>query len=313
MALTYDMLNSLTREEIVRKVSDNIFNATPVLSWFKKHQKTGKSGTKLQVPLRYARNTNTGWYSGADTFLTNDIETVTKAELLWKDQYMSVVVTGDDKDMNKGKNAIVDLVDEKLETARLSLSYQLTAGIFSDGTDSSNKIITGLKAVVDDGTNYATYAGIERLTDATWWKAKYTSLSDYISLDAMQSMFGDLTDGEIKPDLIVTTQDVFDDLWELLTPAQRDTSRTLTGKVGYTSIDFNGCPIVVDAQCTAGYMYFLNSKFLNLYPLDGYESAQWSGWKKPTNQDVGVGQFIWKGQIAANNCRYLGKMIGITT
>ena len=313
MPLTYNTLNSLTREDVIKKVTDNIFNATPVLRWFKKNQVTGKSGTKLQAPVSYARNSNTGWYSGADIFLTNDIETVTKAEVNWKDIYMSVVVTGDDKDQNRGKNAVVDMVDYKLENARESLSYQLTAGIFSDGTGTGNKQLTGLKAAVDDGTNYATYAGIERLTDATWWKAKYTALSDYISLEAVQSMYGDLTDGEKKPDLIVTTQDVWDDLWELITPIQRTTSEKMSVNYGFDMINFNGCPVVVDAQCTAGYMYFLNSKFIKLYPMDGYDDPKWSGWKEPTNQDVAVGQFIWKGNMLATNCRYLGRIVSITT
>ena len=313
MALTYDTLNSLTREDVIKKVTDNIFNATPVLKWFKKNQKTGKSGTKLQAPVEYARNTNTGWYSGADTFLTNDIQTATKAEVGWKDIYVSVVMTGDDKDQNKGKNSVVDLVEYKLNNARKTLSYQLTAGIFSDGTGTSNKQLTGLKAVVDDGTNIATYANIERLTDATWWKAKYTAVSDYISLAVMQSMYGDLTDGEERPGLIVTTQDIWDDLWELITPIQRSTSEKMSVDYGFTMINFNGTPVVVDAQCTTGQMYFLNSNYLKLYPMDGYNEAKWSGWKEPTNQDVGVGQFIYKANLLCTNCRYQGRLVSITT
>jgi hypothetical protein len=161
-------------------------------------------------------------------------------------------------------------------------------------------------------TNTATYAGIERLTDATWWKAKYTALSDYISLSAMQSMFGDLTDGQEKPDLIVTTQDIWDDLWELITPIQRETSEKLSVNYGYTMINFNGCPVVVDAQCPSGEMYFLNTSHIKLYPLDGYENVRWGGWKEPVNQDVAVGQFLWKGQLACDNCRYVGRIVSIS-
>lgn len=162
-------------------------------------------------------------------------------------------------------------------------------------------------------TGTGTYAGIERLTDATWWKAKQTALSDYISLEAMQSMYGDLTDGEERPDIIVTTQDVWDDLWELLTPIQRATSGQRSIDYGFRMIEFNGTPVVVDAQCTAGYMYFLNSRYLNLYPLAGYEDPKWTGFKEPLNQDMIVGQFIFKGNILCTNCRYQGKMTGITT
>ena len=313
MALTYNTLNSVTREEVIRDVTDNIFNATPVLKWLRSNQVTGKSGTKLQVPVSYARNTNAGSYSGADNFLANSIETATKAEFNWKDYYVSVVFTGDEKDQNKGKNAVVDVIDHKLENARMTMTYQLTTGLFSAGTGNSNKDLTGLLAAVDDGTGTATYGGIERLTDATWWKAKKTALSDYISLAAMQSMYGDLTDGEIRPDMIVTTQDVWDDLWEIITPIQRSDSEKMSANYGFRAITFNGTPVVVDAQCTAGYMYFLNSKFLKLYPLLGYENVKWTGWKEPVSQDVGVGQFLWKGQLACSNCRYQGRIDTITT
>lgn len=307
-----DTLNALTREEVIKIVSDNIFNDTPVLKWFKKNQVTGKAGTKLQAPLLYARNSNSGSYSGSDVFLTNDAETHTKAELGWKDYYVSLVCTGDDKDMNKGANAVKNLVSEKMSAGQLSMSYNLTAGLFSDGTTNGSKAITGLAAVCDDASNVDTYAGISRGT-YTWWKAKYTALSDYISLAAMQAMFGDLTDGSIRPDLIVTTQDVYDDLWELLTPAQRSKSEDMSGKTGFTSIEFNGCPVVVDAQCPSGEMYFLNSKFVKLYPLVGYEDVKWTGWKEPTNQDVAIGQLIWKGNILCTNCRYVGRIDTITT
>lgn len=307
-----DTLNALTREEIIKKVSDNIFNATPTLKYLKKNQRTGKSGTSLNAPLMYARNTNGGSFSGSDVFLTNDIETHTKATVNWKDYYMTVVITGDDKDQNKGKNAVVSLVEEKLENARLSLAYLLTSGIFSDGTGNGNKDLTGLKAIVDDGTNTATYASILRAT-YTWWKAKYTSLSDYISLAAMQSMYGSLVDGAIHPDKIITTQAIWDDLWELLTPKQQDTSKDLSAQTGYTAINFNGVPVVVDAQCPAGEMYFLNSQFLKMYPMDGYENIKWTGWKEPTNQDVAIGQFIWKGNLLCTNCRYQGRIVSITT
>jgi len=276
MPLTYDTLNALTREDVIKKVTDNIFNATPLLKEMKRKQKTGFSGTKLQAPVEYAENPNSGWYSGTDTFLTNDVETATKAEVNWKDVYVSVVITGDDKDMNKGRNAVVNMVEHKLKNARKSMSKKLTAGLFSDGTDSSSKIITGLKAAVDDATNVATYAGISRST-YTWWKAKYTALSDYISLSAMQSMYGDLTDGEEHPDLIVTTQDIWDDIWELVTPTIRSEAEKNAIDYGFMSIRFNGAKIIVDAQCPSGQMFFLNTNYINLYPLDGYAKPRWTG------------------------------------
>jgi hypothetical protein len=307
-----DTLNALTNEAVQKKVIDNIFNATPTLKEFKSKQETGYAGTKLQIPVEYALNSNRGWYRGSDTFLTNNVETATHLEFEWVDSYVSIVITGDDKDKNQGKEAIVNLLNHKLNNGRKSMSYLLTSGIFADGTGTGNKEMTGLKSAVDDGTNIATYGGLARGT-YTWNKAKYTSLGDYISWPAMQSMYGDLTDGEEKPQLIITTQDVWDDLWELATPTIRSDSNKSSIDYGFEHIKFNSAKIIVDAQTPTGQMFFLNQTYLKLHPLKGYESPKWTGWKEPLNQDVAVGQFIWKGQLACSNCRYQGRIVSITT
>ncbi len=161
-------------------------------------------------------------------------------------------------------------------------------------------------------TNVATYGGIGRAAE-TWWKAKYTALSDYISLAAIQAIDGDLTDGQVRPQLRVTTQDVWDDIYELLTPYQRANADQLTAKFGFHTIIVNGIKIVVDAQCPSGEMYFLNFDFLHLRPHKRYAKFHFTGWKEPTNQDTKVGQHLWKGNLTCSNCRYQGRIVSITT
>lgn len=310
--ITYNTVRALTNDAVIKTVTDNIFMSTPLLKWLKTHQKTGYSGNQLVAPVEYARNTSGGSYRGSDLFTTTDVDTATRAIMAWSDYYQTVTVTGDDKDFNKGRAQIVNLIDYKLRNGRKSLSYNLTSGLFSDGTGNSSKDLVGLKAAVDDATNVTTYAGINRSTE-TWWKAKYTNLADYISLPAMQSMYGDLTDNEDRPDAIITTQDIWDDIWELYTPIQRSDSEKMSGSYGFRTISFNGTPIWVDAQCPAGMMFFMNSNYINLYPLEGYEEPKWTDWKEPVNQDVAVGQFLWKGQLLSTNCSKQGRIVGITT
>ncbi|MDD5501601.1 MAG: phage major capsid protein [Candidatus Omnitrophica bacterium] len=312
LTVTYDTVTALTNDAVIKTVTDNVFNSTPFLKWLKQHQKTGYSGNQLVAPVEHARNTSGGSYRGSDLFTTTDVDTATRAIINWSDYYQTVTITGDDKDFNRGKAAIINLIDYKMRNGRKSLSYNLTAGAFSDGTGNSSKDLVGLKAAVDDSTNISTYANISRSTD-TWWKAKYTALSDYISLSAMQSMYGDLTDNEDRPDAIITTQDVWDDIWELLTPIQRSDSEKMSVNYGFRTITFNGTPIWVDAQCPSGEMYYLNSAYINLYPLEGYEEPKWTGWKVPVNQDVAVGQLLWKGQLLCTNCAKQGRIVSITT
>ncbi|RJQ10663.1 MAG: phage major capsid protein [Bacillota bacterium] len=161
-------------------------------------------------------------------------------------------------------------------------------------------------------TNVATYGGISRSAE-TWWKAKYTALSDYISLEAIQAMVGDLTDGNIRPQLIITTQDVWDDIYTILTPYQRDYSDKETAKFGYQKIVISGIPITVDAQCPSGEMYFLNFDYLKWRPLAKYANFHFTGWKDPVLQDMMTAQLIWKGNLTCSNCRYQGRIVSIST
>jgi hypothetical protein len=283
-----------------------------MLQELRKRQRTYPGGLLIEEPLEYATNPNIGSYSGTDTFATADHEFATKAQFGMKDLYVSTVLTGDDLDKCSGPDAVLDLARSKMKNAERSLVKEFTRQLFTDGTGNSSKDITGLLAVCDDGTNVATYGGIPR-TAETWWKAKYTALSDYISIAAIQAMDGDLTDGQIRPQLRVTTQDIWDDLYELLTPYQRANAAELTAKFGFNAINLNGIKIVVDAQCPSGQMLFLNFDFLHLRPHKRYAEFRFTGWKEPTNQDTKVAQHLWKGNLTCSNCRFQGRIVGITT
>ena len=106
-----------------------------------------------------------------------------------------------------------------MEVARLSLSDMFSEQLWGDGTGNNGKDITGIQAAVDDGTNVATYGGINRGT-YTWWKSQYfDAQNDVLSLGMINSMITKCTDGSERPDLIVTTPDLWDKLWELPKPA----------------------------------------------------------------------------------------------
>jgi hypothetical protein len=295
-----------------RRFVDNISNATPLLQELKRRQKTYPGGEAIYEPLEYALNPNRGSFSGTDTFSVAQNEWGTKARFTMKDVYASFTITGDDVDKCSGPEALMDLIQAGLRNMETSGAYEMTTQLMSDGTGNSSKDITGLKAVCDDSTSVDVYGGITRSVE-TWWKGKKTTLSDYISLAAIQAMDGDLTDGNKRPQLRLTTQDVWDDLYEILSPYQRDYANKETAKFGYQKIIIAGIPIVVDAQCPSGEMLFLNFDYIKLRPHSRYANWHWTGWKEPVNQDMRTGQSIWKGNLTCSNCRYQGRIVSITT
>jgi len=84
---------------------------------------------------------------------------------------------------------------------------------------------------------------------------------------------------------------------------------------------FRGMPIIIDDKCTSGTLYMLNEKYLDLYEMPpapefvagSQEGFGWTGWKKPTNQDVIVSQLIWYGQLVGTEPRKHARRVSIAS
>ena len=83
------------------------------------------------------------------------------------------------RDNKVGPEAFIDLFAGRVEQAERELVNNLSTGIYSDGTGSSSKQITGLQALVSDaGTG--TVGGINSTT-YTWWKNQIYSFATAVA------------------------------------------------------------------------------------------------------------------------------------
>ena len=125
----------------------------------------------------------------------------------------------------------------------------------------------------------------------------------------MQALFGDCTIDSDRPSVIFTTQDIYDDIYSLIQPAQRfGDSDTI--KAGFTSILWNGIPVVVDSHVSSGYLYMINEDYVNLIYSKGRD-FKLSPFQQPTNQDASIAGVWWAGAMCYSNCRMLGVMTSI--
>jgi hypothetical protein len=301
MAVNWESVNALTRDLIIPKVFDQIFSSNPLFFLLDGKGVKERGGRKIKVPVQYAKTGATGSYKGFDLLSTTKNEKFTDPELDWKQAYASIVISGLEEIINDGSQAVVDLLEQETTNAKLSIQDVLGTALYGDGTGNSSKDIDGLKAAVDDGTNTATYAGILRTT-YTWWKSIYTSWSATpVSLYAFQSVFGDVTDGGQKPDIVATVQDVYDKIYQLVIPMQRTEDSTLAN-AGFENIKINGKTLVVDPHCGSTDAWVLNTNFLSLYVANG-RNFSFEPFRKPTNQDARVAQIFWAGNLVCTQPR----------
>jgi len=163
--------------------------------------------------------------------------------------------------------------------------------IFNSGGDAAR--IIGLRAAIDNGDLVAAYGGITRTSGAETpglaVRGNVTTTSITFNLADMNTQFQNAVVAMEKPNLIVTTQAVWNLWWERAQPAQRfeanDVGRPV--KIGFSQINFNGAAVVVDSHCQANHVYFLNTKWIKLVMHKDRMFAL-SGWMWPSNQDSAI-------------------------
>ena len=301
MALTYGEISAITEKYFISKMIDNIFTSNVLLQRArKKWMKKEDGGERIMVPVMYATTTASGWFSGTDTLDTTANDQITSAEFEWKQAYANITITRLDELKNSGKRAAVNFVKSKVQVAEKTLADNIGTGLYNSGTDSD--AIVGLRLAVD---STGTYGGIARAS-YSWWAAQEDSTTTALSISAMESMYGDCTIGNDMPSVIVTTQDIFDDYFNLLQPQQRFQD-SKTANAGFNNLLFRGTAVVVDNKCPANHMFMLNENYLSLV-VHSKENFRFEPFQKPLNQNVSSAKVYFAGALTGSNCRMQGKM-----
>jgi len=301
MALTYGEISAITEKHYVPKLVDNIFSSNVLFQRMKKSKnyETYSGGEKIIQPVLYAQTTAAGSYSGADTLDTSANDQITALEFEMKQYYANITVTRADELKNSGNAQIINFVKSKVQVAEKTLSDLLGVALYNLGTDADE--IVGLRLAVD---STGTYGGIARAT-YSWLAAQEDSTTTGLTIPAMQALFGDATVGNDKPTVAVTTQDIYDDYHGLLQPQERYVDEN-SASGGFTNLMFKSIPVIVDNNCPASHLFFLNENYIKLYAHEK-ENFRFEPFIKPTNQNVSTAKIYWAGNLVVSNPRMQGK------
>jgi hypothetical protein len=304
MPLTYDQITAITRAKWIPKLQDNIFDTDPIVQRArKKFLKKVNGGTDIRTPLNYATNGAGGWYSGADTFSTTDSENMTAATWDWKQLYENISITGRDKMINSGDEAILDFVKSKMQIAEQTMADRLGDAFYSTGSDANS--ILGLATLVDATDTVGGISG----TTYSWWAAQENSSTTTLSMSALQTQHTVLTKNNKGPTVAIGTRTVYNNYYGLLQPQQRFQDGE-TAKGGFTSLMFNGIPFIPGSKVPTNHLFLLNEEFLQ-FVVHSERDMKFTGWKEPIAQDVSVAQLLFMGALAVTNRRMQGKFTAL--
>ena len=278
----FDALLSTTLANYRDQLTDNIFTARP-LTYFlqdKGRIRMLNGGTKIVEPLIYGQNSTVASYSGYDTISLTAQSGITAAEYDWKQYAASIAISGIEEAKNNGEQEIINLLEAKIMQAEESMREGFNTMFYADGTGNSGKDWNGLGNIVEAS---GTVGGIDRSTEA-YWRSYEENTSEALSLAKMATAYNSVSVGNDHPDMVLTTQTLFEKYEALLQPQLRYTD-TKTADAGFQNLLFKAAPVVYDEGCTAGVMFFLNSKYLTLVGHSGKWFSQ-TEFVRPENLDA---------------------------
>jgi hypothetical protein len=294
------LLLSTTLKKYRKTLTDNIHKSNAVFYALKEkgNIKEEDGGERIVEPLMYGKNSTAKSYSGYEQLDTTPQAGIDSAEFNWKQYSVSVSISGEEERKNAGSSKIIDILDARIKQAEMSLTESLTEGLFSDGTGNGSKNLTGLVAMV---ANSGTYGGINSTT-YDWWKSGYDSTSETLSVIDMATGFNTASvGGKDAPDLIVTTQTLYEKYESLLTGTIQTNSEGTKkmGDAGFQVLQYKGVPVVWDEYVPATNMYFLNLKHMKLV-VHKDANFETTDFVKPENQDARVAQILFMGNLTCN-------------
>ena len=304
----FDTLLSTTLANYRSTLTDNVFTARPLTY---KLMEKGRirmlnGGTKIVEPLIYGQNDTVGSYSGFDTIALTPQTGISAAEYEWKQYAASISMSGIEEAKNNGEQEIINLLEAKIMQAEESLREGFNEMFFADGTGNGSKDWNGLANLVEAT---GTVGNIDPSTNS-WWASYEENTSAALTLAQMSTAYNTVSVGNDHPDVLLTTQTLFEKYEALLMPLLRYTD-SKTADAGFQNLLFKSAPVMYDVHCPAGTFFFLNSKYITLVGHSG-KWFQQTEFIRPEDLDARYALIMCYGNLTLRNRAKQGKLTAKT-
>jgi len=301
-SIPWENINSTTERVWLPGVQDNIWKSNLLFDTLHNEGTKLDGGSFIAQAVLYGEGPG-GFYVGPGPVNLAGAEHVTIAQYNWRQAYAGGSIEYLDELRNNGRAAFAKIISVKLDAAEMTMQNTLGTGLYSDGTLPG--YLTGLNAMV---TNTGSYGGIPKSTNP-WWQSVVTNMSGVsLTLYKLRQLAGQVTDGMIRPNLIMTTQAIYDLIYNLHVPQQRFGDQNAKG--GFTNLMFEDMAIGVDYHCPSGYLYMLNTKYIDFVSHSNDNMKFW-GWDGPHDQFFKSFRVSWTGNLTGSNCRRQAVMYNV--
>lgn len=279
-------VTAITQDRILTKEYDNFFDDSSFLPY--RILGTGEDwgGVSLNVPVTLGKNNNGSSFSGLTSATLGTTQTRQSMQYNLKAYRTSVSLPGLDQIVASGEAAQVNLINNEMHNAFLSLLDDVSDMLYSDGTGNGSQDFNGLALLADSTATSSTIGGLSKSTYPTLAGYRVASIGN-VNLDDLATFWMGLTSGsgaKNRPTVMVSNETVWTYLEKLIVTgtiqanynpqAYPVVTRRSKGAIkpsefsagaGATSLIYKGVPIVYDEKCTAQYLFGLNENYLPYY------------------------------------------------
>jgi len=247
--------------------ADAIVRTSDILRYIPIESGRGILGWKV----RYQGNTSVGSQAEDTTAPTAGHQSFKSATLAWARNQGVMQVYGLAEAMAENEGALIDLVTDEAEGVINDLSDAICTQIWT-GTGAND--IVGLIQGVDDGSTYATYAGINRLTYT--WHQSYRDHNNGtprpVDIPMFYRMYRIMRKRGARISLVIGDPDQTTAYEQLLTQTVRYNPQGGGGAgeavgVGGDEVRFKKIPVVDDPAAPDNKLYWLDTRWVKYREL----------------------------------------------
>lgn len=262
----------------------------------------------------------------------------TAAEYPIRQAALAISISGLEEIQNSGEEAVIDLLESRIENGERTFLNGMSNGIYGDGSVAGS--IGGLQLLVAASPSTGVVGGVDRASWGFWRNIAFSALTNggvaasaANIIDYMDRLYVQLVRGRDRPDLIVADNNMWRYYLNALQAIQRigpSAAAPEMAEAGFSSLKFMDADVVLDGGyqgqsgdplpyetatgttavggAPASYMYFLNSNYLHYRPSANRNMVPLDPDRFSVNQDAMVRLLGWAGNMTLS-CAFVQGVI----
>lgn len=295
------------------KLADNVTKNNALLYRLRARGrvKPVSGGRTIVQELNYQENQTYKRYSGYEVLNISPSDVFTGAEFNYAQAAVAVSISGLEMLQNSGEEAIIDLLEGRIENAEQTLTNNVALDIYSNGTADGGRQIGGIQLIVSTTPSSGIVGGIDPSVWAFWRNVFFSGVTTggaAVSTATIQTymnrVYLQLVRGADAPDLIVADNNFYRYYLESMQAIQRVQDTDLA-ELGFQTLKYMNCDVVLDGGFGGGApvntMFFLNTKYLFFRPHQDRNFAPLGDERFAVNQDAMVKLIGFAGNVTTSN------------